>query len=67
MVGERAGTIRIYSTESLKPIYSLVCLNPETKSIGNPLISFDWCQLSPEHIIANTNSDIYVWNTAKSR
>jgi hypothetical protein len=67
MVGEKSGTVRIYSVESLKPLYSLSCLNNITKEIGYPFMSFDWCQFSPEVIIANTNTDIYVWNTSRTR
>jgi hypothetical protein len=68
MIAERSGTIRIFNIESLKPVFSLPCLTKDDKEISYPAIfSFDWCQFSPEIIIANTTSDIYIWNTAKSR
>lgn len=66
MVGEKSGVIRIYSLETLRPVYSLLCINETTKISGVPLLSFDWCQVNPEVIIANTNTEIYVWNTSKS-
>jgi len=63
MVGEKSGLLRIYSVETLKPIYTLACnLNVDFF----PLISFDWSETNPEVIIANTNTRIFVWNTSKS-
>lgn len=66
MVGEKSGVIRIFSLETLKPVYSIMCFNEITKISGFPLLSFDWSQMNPEIIIANTLNEIYVWNTSKS-
>ena len=67
MVGEKSGTIRIYSVDTMKPVYSLSSINEATKEVAYPLLSFDWCQFSPECIVANTGTDIFLWNTSKSR
>lgn len=66
MVGEKAGTIRIFSIETLKPVYSLVALNENLKTMSFPLLHFDWSQITPEIIVAVTNSEIFLWNSSKS-
>jgi hypothetical protein len=63
MVGEKSGLIRIYSIETMKPVYSLMS---NLKIEYFPLISFDWSESNPEVIIANTSNSIYIWNTSKS-
>ena len=68
MIAERLGLIRIYKLETLKPIYTLLCLNNLDREIKNvSLLSIDWCQSSPEIVIATTSTDIIFWNTYKSR
>lgn len=68
MIAERLGLIRIYNLETLKPIYTLLCLNNLDREIKNfSLLSIDWCQSSPEIVIATTSTDIIFWNTYKSR
>lgn len=66
MVGEKSGTIRIFSTETLKPVYSIIAYNDALKMVSSPLLSFDWSQITPEMIVANTYSDILIWNSSKS-
>ncbi|CAF0737329.1 unnamed protein product [Brachionus calyciflorus] len=66
MVTEASGVIRIYSLDTLRPVFSLLCFNEQTKRISTPILSFDWSQLSPEIIIANTINEILIWNTSKS-
>lgn len=66
MVGEKSGTIRIFSTETLKPVYSIVAYDDALKTVSSPILSFDWSQITPEVIVANTNSHIYLWNSSKS-
>ena len=66
MVGEKGGTIRIYSIDMLKPVFSLTCINHITRELAYPILSFDWSQFNPEIIVACTNTDIYVWNTSRS-
>lgn len=63
MVGEKSGLIRIYSIETLKPVYTLFC---NLKIENFPLISFDWSETNPEVIIANTSNTIFIWNTSNS-
>jgi hypothetical protein len=68
MVAERLGLIRIYNLESLKPIYTLLCMSTfETELLNTCLLSMDWCQSSPEIVVASTSTDIILWNTYKSR
>ena len=67
MVAEASGVIRIYSLETLRPVYSLLSFNETTKRINTPILSFDWSQLSPEIVLANTCNEILIWNTSKSR
>ena len=64
VVAEKAGLIRIYNTSTLRPIYTLTLLGVESSSIC--LSSMDWCQQSPEVIIASGDKEIYVWNTSLS-
>ncbi|RNA45243.1 nucleoporin Nup37 [Brachionus plicatilis] len=66
MVAETSGLIRIYSIETLRPVYSLLCYNDAIKRIATPILSFDWSQLSPEIIVANTCNEILIWNTSRS-
>jgi WD40 repeat protein len=66
MVGEKSGTIRIFSIETLKPVYSLLCLNENLKTMSFPLLNFDWSQINPEAIVAISNGEIFLWNTSKS-
>ena len=68
MVAERLGLIRIYNLESLKPIYTLLCMNNLDRELKNTsILSIDWCQSSPEIVVATTSTDIIFWNTYKSR
>jgi hypothetical protein len=72
MIAERLGLIRIYNLETLKPIYTLLCVNSlvdDNSSLikNNSILTIDWCQSSPEIVIATTNNDIIFWNTYKSR
>lgn len=67
MVAETSGLIRIYSLETLRPVYSLLCYNDSIKRIATPILSFDWSQTSPEIIAANTSNEILIWNTSRSR
>jgi hypothetical protein len=72
MIAERLGLIRIYNLETLKPIYTLLCVNnlvDDNSSLikNNSILTIDWCQSSPEIVIATTNNDIIFWNTYKSR
>lgn len=66
MVAERSGVIRIYNLETLKPIYTLLSVDPANEPINLSLLSFDWCQTNPEIVIATTRSDIIFWNTSNS-
>ena len=68
MVAERLGLIRIYNLETLKPIYTLLSINNVEREIKNlSILTIDWCQSSPELVIATTSSDIIFWNTNQSR
>lgn len=67
MVAETSGLIRIYSLETSSPVYSLLCYNESIKRITTPILSFDWSQISPEIIVANTSNEILLWNTSGSR
>lgn len=68
MVAERLGLIRIYNLETRKPIYTLLSINNVDREIKNSsILSIDWCQSSPELVIATTSSDIIFWNTNQSR
>lgn len=66
MVGEKSGTIRIFNLDTLKPVFSLMSYNESLKSMSFPLLVFDWSQTNPEFIVANTNTEIFLWNSAKS-
>jgi len=66
MVAERSGLIRIYNLETLKPIYTLMSMDPINNHENLSLLSFDWCQTNPEIVIATTRSDIIFWNTSNS-
>lgn len=66
MVAERSGLIRIYNLETMRPIYTLLSMEPFNEAVTFPLISFDWCQTNPEVVIATTKSQIIYWNTSGS-
>jgi len=66
MVAERSGLIRIYNTETLRPMYTLLTADPANESISRSILSFDWCQTNPEVVIATTRSEIVFWNSSNS-
>lgn len=66
MVAERSGLIRIYNLDTLRPMYTLISMDPSNDSVNLSLLSFDWCQTNPEIVIATTRSDIIFWNTSNS-
>lgn len=64
IICEMTGVVRIYSTETLRPLYTLMCTFNQVSSL--PMKSLDWCQLNPELIIAATNYEVFLWNSYKS-
>lgn len=66
MIAERSGLIRIYNLETMRPMYTLLSMDPVNDPVSLSLLSFDWCQTNPEVVIATTRSDIIFWNTSKS-
>ena len=66
MIAERIGIIRIYNLDTMRPIYSLMCMNIEKKINNLSILAIDWCQTNPETVIATTNNEILIWNTSKS-
>lgn len=65
MVAERSGLIRIYNTDTLRPMYTLLSVDPSNND-SLSILSFDWCQTNPEVVIATTRSDIIFWNSSNS-
>jgi hypothetical protein len=64
MVVEKSGLLRVYSLSTLQPVFTLLPVTTRINSL--PLLSADWCQLNPAVVIANTNADIFIWNTSYS-
>jgi hypothetical protein len=64
MVVEKCGFVRVYNLTTLQPVFTLLSINNKINSL--PLLSADWCQLNPAIVIANTNADIFIWNTSYS-
>jgi len=66
MIAERSGLIRIYNTDTLKPMYTLLATDLANESASMSLLTFDWCQTNPEVVIATTRSEIIFWNSSIS-
>lgn len=64
MIGEKSGLIRVYNLTTLQPMLTLMSIQNRISSL--PLLTINWSQLNPAIVIANTNSDIFIWNTSNS-